>query len=649
MEKEIKIDGIWYLLDVDEQEAMVIKSQDKEYSNEIIIPPSFFHEGITYRVTSIGEQAFRLCGRLYSIVIPDSVIKVEPKAFEGCFELSEVHINSIESWCNIEFCGPYSNPLVNSWEASYGRNITNLYVKGEFVTKLTIPGTITTIKDGTFGNYWNLASVIIHKGVTTIGEYAFHSCHQLTSVIMPDSIIEIREGAFSGCSNLASITIPEGVTTIGERAFEDCRNLTTINLSNGVVNICNKAFNGCRNLVSIVGGSSLKSIGNSAFEECESLSSFDISDNVEFIGDGAFYGCYSLGVIIPKKLVSIGRNAFYKCWLESIIIPKSLTNIDKCAFKGCYYDCENLEIIVDESNPKYDSRENCNAIIETKSNTLIIGCDTTKIPNSVTSIGDEAFSDWSTLYSITIPHGVRSIGKGAFYICYKLCSVNIPKSITKIEESAFYGCYNLKEVNIVNLESWCKIDFGIDGNPLNNMRQYETTFLSINGDTVKDLELPNTTSVIKDYAFEGCYLKSVKIPKSIEKIGNQSFSCCCYLDSVIIPNGVKEIGKNAFHNCNLTHVILPKSVEQIEKRAFSFCDNMTYVTILGSPIIKEEAFYNCNKLRDLYCYGEDVPEVHNTFNSLDLSLITLHVPLDTFEKYLKVEPWCKFGSIVPIK
>ena len=136
MEKEIKIDGIWYLLDVDEQEAMVIKSQDKEYSNEIIIPPSFFHEGITYRVTSIGEQAFRLCGRLYSIVIPDSVIKVEPKAFEGCFELSEVHITSIERWCNIEFNGRCSNPLNNSWEASYGRNTTNLYINGDVIILL---------------------------------------------------------------------------------------------------------------------------------------------------------------------------------------------------------------------------------------------------------------------------------------------------------------------------------------------------------------------------------------------------------------------------------------------------------------------------------------------------------------------------------
>ncbi len=417
MKKEIKIDGIWYLLNIDEQEAMVIKSQDKKYSDEVIIPPSFFHEGITYRVTSIGEQAFRLCSKLYSISIPDSVIKVESKAFEGCWELTEVHIKSIEDWCKIEFNGSYSNPLVNSWEASYGRNITNLYIGGELVTELTIPSTITTIKDNAFCCCEGLKSVIILKVVTSIGKYAFHSCPQLTNVIIPDSVTEIGEGTFYGCNSLVSITVPNSVVTIGERAFEDCTNLNTIDLSNGVTNIGKRAFERCHNLTSVLRGNAIRSIGDRAFEECESLNSFDIPDNVEIIGKGAFYGCLSLGIIIPRKLVSLGDNAFYKCWLDSITIPKSLTNIDKSAFEGCFYDCENLKINVEEGNPKYDSREDCNAIIETKSNTLIIGCATTNIPNTVTNIGDEAFSNCNDLYSITIPHGVTSIGKGAFEDC----------------------------------------------------------------------------------------------------------------------------------------------------------------------------------------------------------------------------------------
>lgn len=647
MKRAKKLDGIWYLLDIDTQESTVIKSQDDEYSGKIIIPTSFFYEGIIYSVTTIGEQAFRLCSRLYSIVIPDSVIKVEPKAFEGCFELSEVHINSIESWCNIEFCGPYSNPLVNSWEESYVRNITNLYIKGEFVTELTIPGTITTIKDGTFEHYWNLTSVIIHEGVTTIGEYAFHSCHQLTSVIMPNSIVEIREGVFKGCSNLASITIPEGVTTISERAFEDCRNLTTIDISIGVKNIGESAFEDCRNLVSVIGGKNIKNIGDYAFTGCESLSSFDISDNVETIGNCAFYNCLSLGVVIPPKLRSIGKMAFYRCTLKSIAVPKSLTAIDSRAFKDCFFDCKSLEICVEQGNPKYDSRNKCNAIIETNSNTLIVGCATTNIPNSVISIGDEAFSDCDNLISITIPNGVKYIGRESFANCYKLRSITIPGSVIGINGSAFSNCFHLECINIDNLESWCKIDF--TGGAFCQLREYKTaTFLHIKGKIESKLQIPTTITEIKSYAFCGFYVEAVIIPQSITSIGDYAF-WGTYLESITIPNSVKSIEKGAFGRCNLNYVVLPKNVKLIDEGAFSVCNNMTYVTILGSPVIMKGAFRKCSSLQDLYCYGDNIPEVHNAFEGLDISKITLHVPSNAIEEYKNKEPWCRFCCILPIE
>ena len=130
MEKEIKIDGIWYLLDIDKQEATVIKSQDLEYSDEIIIPSSFFHEGITYSVTRIGEKAFWGC-YIYSVVIPDSIIKIESNAFECCWELEIIRISSIKAWCNIEFTGNISGygPL------SSGKG--KLYLNNLITTKIT--------------------------------------------------------------------------------------------------------------------------------------------------------------------------------------------------------------------------------------------------------------------------------------------------------------------------------------------------------------------------------------------------------------------------------------------------------------------------------------------------------------------------------
>ena len=180
--KEIEINGIWYLIEIDEQEASVIQSRNKPYADDITIPSSFFHEGLIFRVTMIGEAAFRFC-KISSIAIPNSLLTVEPRAFEGCWDLAEVHIDSVEAWCNIEFVGPYSNPLVNSWEESWGGNTTNLYIEGEVVAELTIPGTITTIKDSTFSFCQGLTSVIILKGVTSIGNHAFANCRFLISVI----------------------------------------------------------------------------------------------------------------------------------------------------------------------------------------------------------------------------------------------------------------------------------------------------------------------------------------------------------------------------------------------------------------------------------------------------------------------------------
>ena len=224
----------------------------------------------------------------------------------------------------------------------------------------------------------------------------------------------------------------------------------------------------------------------------------------------------------------------------------------------------------------------------------------------------------------------------------------IPDSVVKIEGSAFDGCCNLDSVYINSLESWCKIDFSTGG-PFRRMRQYETTSLYVNGKSVSELEIPNSITTINNHAFEGFYLKSVVIPKSITSIGNWSFYGTHGFESIIIPNSVKFIGEGAFCDCYLTSVLLPKSVEHIAKRAFSFCAYMTYITILGNPTIMDEAFKNCNRLRDLYCYSEKIPEVHKAFDGLDMSLITLHVPIDAIENYQNIEPWCKFGCIVPLK
>ena len=173
--------------------------------------------------------------------------------------------------------------------------------------------------------------------------------------------------------------------------------------------------------------------------------------SVTSIRDFAFYNCTGLtSITIPSSVTSIGRYAFYGCkGLTSVTIPSSVTSIDYAAFSGC---TGLTSIKVEAGNTKYDSRDNCNAIIETASNTLVAGCKTTTIPESVTSFGSSAFRGCTGLTSITIPNSVTSIEYATFSGCAGLTSITIPSSVTSIGDRAFRGCTGLTSITA------CKMD-----------------------------------------------------------------------------------------------------------------------------------------------------------------------------------------------
>ena len=267
------------------------------------------------------------------------------------------------------------------------------------LTSITIPNSVTSIGSSAFSGCSSLTSIIIPNSVTRIGDYAFSGCSSLTSIIIPNSVTRIGDYAFHGCSGLTSITIPNSVTSIGSSAFQVCSSLTSITIPNSVTSIGQMTFSGCSGLTSVTIGNSVTSIGHDAFSYCNGLTSITIPNNVTSIGSCAFIGCTSL---------------------TSITIPNSVTSIDH----ACFASCSGLNsIVVENGNTVYDSRENCNAIIETSSNTLLSGCKNTIIPNSVTSIGDYALWDCSGLTSIIIPKSVTSIGERAFHGCNGLTSV----------------------------------------------------------------------------------------------------------------------------------------------------------------------------------------------------------------------------------
>ena len=463
----------------------------------------------------ICDGAFGWCYSLSNIVIPDSVSSIGEWAFSDCSSLKYISIPKSVICLN-------GNPFVN-WNGKLECLSPNFIYEDDVLFNKNKSKIISF-------RIQNIKSYIIPDSVTSIGNGAFSGCSFLSSIVIPDSVTSIGDGAFSGCSSLSSIVIPKSVTSIGDSAFFGCSSLSNIVIPNSVTSIGDSAFSNCSSLSSIVIPESVTSIGDRAFSGCRSLSSIVIPNSVTSIGEWAFSDCSSLKYIsIPKSVICLNGNPFVN-WngkleclspnfiyeddvlfnknkskiisfriqnIKSYIIPDSVTSIGNGAFSGC----SSLSSIV--------------------------------IPDSVTSIGEWAFSDCSSLFNIVIPKSVTSIGDCAFIGCSSLSSIVIPNSVTSIGDSAFLGCSSLS--NIV---------------------------------------IPNSVTSIGDWAYGGCSsLSSIVIPESVTSIGDRAFSDCISLSKIVIPSSVTSIGNSAFSGCrSLSNIVIPNSVTSIGSEAFAGCN-----------------------------------------------------------------------------
>ena len=337
-------------------------------------------------------------------------------------------------------------------------------VEGGYLTFDKKTGTVTDCDSSV--TKANIPHTIKGATVTCIGNGAFGWCKSLTGVTIPDSVTSIGGSAFYGCTSLTSVTIPDSVTSIGGSAFGNCKSLTNMTIPDSVTLIGNGAFLGCTSLTSVTIPDSVTSIGERAFSECTSLTSVTIPDSVTSIGEGAFYDCSSLtSVTIPDSVTSIGDYAFYGCEsLTSVTIPDSVTSIGNGAFASC---TSLTGIWVAEGNNDYSS--DASGVLFNKDKITLVQCPGTfreyTIPDSVTSIGEQAFMGCSSLTSVTIPDSVTSIHWGAFYDCTSLTSVTIPDSVTSIGAWAFRDCTSLTDVYYAGSEAqWKAISISSNGN-----------------------------------------------------------------------------------------------------------------------------------------------------------------------------------------
>ena len=617
-------------------------------------------------VETIGSKAFRYMTGLTSIAIPNSVTKICEKAFDGCVNLEALTIpNSVTTFEScVGSCDNLSSIIVEEGNKYYdSRNNCNAIIETATNTLISgckntiIPNGISKIRENAFYHCIDLTSITIPSTVTSIGAEAFAGCYSLNTVTVGNSTpVELIDGSTFSNRAKATLYVPAGSKAAYEEAsiwneFKEIIEIENITFADSEVKeicVANWDTNGDGELS--YAEAAVSSIGKT-FKDKKAITSFDelqYFTGVDTIKASAFSGCNSLvSVTLPNTVKEIQQNAFYSTSLESIKIPASVNTIEAAAFNSC----SNIKsIVVEERNAVYDSRNNCNGIVETATNTLIVGCMNTIIPDDITSIGESVFRGNDSLKQIVIPNSVTSIGKDAFYRCSALTSVTVGNS-TPVEltdgntfsnrrKATLYvpagskAAYEKASVwnefkEIIEIENITFADSKVkeicvanwDVNKDGELSYAEAAAVTSIGQvfygnkeitSFNELQYFTGLTSIGDYAFLRCSdLTSISIPSSVTSIGYYAFCYCSGLTTITVEadNPVYD----SRNNCNAIietetnelisgckNTVIPSSVTSIGDDAFYGCSGLTSISIPSSVTsIGGQAFFGCSGLTSI--------------------------------------------------
>ena len=373
---DFESDGIYYRYGDGEGEAYV-SCRDTEYgsySGDVVVPGQVTHDGQTFAVTAIDDNAFRNCVELTSVTLPTSLTRIGELAFNNCVALTQMQIPegvttidalafascfglqslslpaslhtvnarafveclslitvytpSIESWLSIRFADSYANPVHVSHR---------LHVGGHDLKNLVVPDGVEEIGQYAFAGCIGLKSVTIADGVGVIGKSAFKDCAGLSSLTLPSAMSSLGTQAFAGCTALTTVSVPAGIDCLSDALFKDCTALTSVTLHSGPTAIGSEAFASCSRLQSIAVPEGVSTIGPSAFKSCTALASVTLPESLSAIGTDAFNGCSALtAVSIPDQVQTVKTSTFNGCTsLTDITFGQQLASIEQNAFAGC--------------------------------------------------------------------------------------------------------------------------------------------------------------------------------------------------------------------------------------------------------------------------------------------------------------------------